>query len=349
MVSLKRYLNNTGGESTLRKVAALLFEKLGEYAVTGDSEEFEAFRTEMRAIHDALTPDLPPENLLILAGSATQGLETYNKRISRMIARQGADFQAIIKMIEDSLLKIGGENAEFVRSLGKIDEDLQRCSGFQDLNSLKQNLGVCLSGFRQEIEREKTASKARIEKLQSQIENFRKPGAGSTGTTASPARAPAPVRAPRPLRTTIGPRLREDCMAALQEAIDTGTRHFALVIVVNRVQPIIARFGSDAGKRMLARVEEHLQTQLLASDQVFRWAGPSMVSVLERPEALETVRSTVRRMLEASIEENYNIGGRSVLIPISVAWTLLMLASTPEAMASQIQTFIASQGCHDFA
>src|ERR1700722_6986260 len=215
MVSLKRYLNNTGGESTLRQAAALLLEKLGEYAVVGDSGEFETFPTETKAIQDALTPDLPPENLLVLAGSATQGLETYNKKISRMIATQGSDFQAIIKMIEDSLLKIGGENAEFVQGLGKIAEDLDCSNGFNDLQSLKLHLGTCLSGFRKEIEREKTASQAMIERLRGEIEKSREPGSWLTRRKVAQATDPSANKPSREAKAALG---REECIDAIQEA-----------------------------------------------------------------------------------------------------------------------------------
>jgi hypothetical protein len=53
-------------------------------------------------------------------------------------------------------------------------------------------------------------------------------------------------------------------------------------------------------------------------------------------------------MLEIPIQENYEIGDRSVLIPISAAWSLTLLNSTAEATDQQIQTFIASQGGRDF-
>src|ERR1035441_6069915 len=173
MISIKRFLHGNDRENAAMQVAALLVEKLGDCAVEGDTQELESFRGEMRAIHGAMTPDLSTENLLVLAGSAAQALEAYNRRITSTISKRGVEFQTIIRMLQDSLLKIGGENLQSVQSLNRIGEELDRGAGFQDLQSVKMHLSVCLSGLREEIERGKNASKTMVEGLQMQIEVFR--------------------------------------------------------------------------------------------------------------------------------------------------------------------------------
>jgi hypothetical protein len=74
-----------------------------------------------------------------------------------------------------------------------------------------------------------------------------------------------------------------------------------------------------------------------------------MVAVLERAKALDEVRALVRRMLDKPLDETYEIDGRSILIPISAAWSIFMLTSEPGAAEKQIQAFIASRYCRDFA
>ncbi|HVV43989.1 MAG TPA: GGDEF domain-containing protein, partial [Bryobacteraceae bacterium] len=204
---------------------------------------------------------------------------------------------------------------------------------FKDLQSLKMHLGSCLSSLRTEIEREKTASEALIEKLQAQLGSFR-----------DPERTP-PVQQLDPVTELPGV---EDCRIAFRQAVEAGTRHYAVAMVVNRVQRINARFGREAGNRMLCRFKEHVEHQFFASDRLFRWTGPAIVALLERAEAFDLVRAQVRRMLDAPVEENYEIGERSVLIPISAAWSLSMLTSA-EATEQQIQTFVASQGGREFS
>jgi hypothetical protein len=74
-----------------------------------------------------------------------------------------------------------------------------------------------------------------------------------------------------------------------------------------------------------------------------------MVAILERAQALDQVRGVVKRMLETPINKTYDVNGRTIFIPISAAWSAIMLTTTPDATEKQIQKFIASQGCRDFA
>jgi GGDEF domain-containing protein len=116
------------------------------------------------------------------------------------------------------------------------------------------------------------------------------------------------------------------------------------VMVVNRIQPINARFGRAAGDRILARFKKYIEAQLGASDQLFRWAGPAVVVVMERPQTADQVRALVKRMFDTPVQETLELGTRSVLIPISAAWSVMMLTSTPDALEKEIDAFIASQG-----
>ena len=334
MVSIKRYLDYHADENTIRHAVGLLIEKLGECAVAQDPLELIDFRREIQGISEALTPDLPHENILTLAGSAAQALENYNRRVTGRLGKQSSEFQAILKMLRNSLVKIAGENGESIQSLARIGEELERGSCIKDLQSLRLHLDNCLSVVREQIEREKAASKSTIEKLQTVIEDLRE----TTG--ASPQRkAPFPVE----------PRGQQECMAAMQDAAAKGTRHFAVVMVVNRVQPINARFGRKAGDWMLARFKDHVESHLLASDQLFRWTGPAMVAVLERAKALDEVRGLLRRMLDKPLDGTYETEGRSILIPISAAWSTFMLTLEPGTAEKQIEAFIASRYCRDFA
>ena len=334
MINLKRFMNGNEREGAALQVAALLVEKLGDCAVEADKQELEIFRREMKAVHDAMTPDVPPENLLILAGSATQSLEAYNRRITSTISSRGHEFQTIIRMLQDSLLIIAGENIQSVQSLGELGEELDRGAGFTDLHSLKLHLGTCLSGLRDEIERGKTASKATVEGLQIQIEAFRKLAETIPG---------------RKVDTAAGVLHQEDCLAAIRNAIEKGTRHYAVVMAVNRIQPINARFGRAAGDRILARFKEYIEAQLGASDQLFRWTGPAVVVIMERPQSVDQVRLLVKRMFDTPIQESLELGARSVLIPISAAWSVFVLNSTPDFVEKQIEAFIAGQSSPDLS
>src|ERR1035438_8247088 len=102
-----------------------------------------------------------------------------------------------------------------------------------------------------------------------------------------------------------------DCVAAIQDAIAKGTRHYAVVMVVSRIQTINARFGRAAGDRMVSRFKEYIETQLGASDRLFRWVGPAVVVIMERAQAPNQVNLHVKRMLDTPIQESFELGTRS--------------------------------------
>jgi len=328
-----RWSGGNGSENTLRQVASLLIEKLGECAVEDDPGALETFREEMRAVRAALTPALPPENVLVLAGSATEVLQTYNRQITRGLGKQNSAYQMVIRTFLDCLVTIAGADVECIQSLGGIGKELEGAIGFKDLQALKAQLDSCLSLVLESIEREKNGAKAVLEKLQTEIESFRKPAARLPQGRVDGAR---------------GSFLQKDCVAAIREAIDRGTRHYAVVMVVNRFQPISARFGREAGDWMLSQFREYVETRLSASDRMFRWIGPAIVAILERPQALDQVRALVRRMLDNPLQATYTSDGRSVLIPLSAAWSVIKVASTLEATEQQIEAFVATHGSRDF-
>src|SRR5450432_3518160 len=110
MVSLKRYLNSNDSDDTLRQTIALLVEKFGTCAVEADTHELETFRSDIKGIHEALTTDLPHESIVTQVESANHTLETYNRRITKTIGRQNNEFQTIIRMLQNSLASIAGDN-----------------------------------------------------------------------------------------------------------------------------------------------------------------------------------------------------------------------------------------------
>jgi GGDEF domain-containing protein len=333
MVSIKRYLNLSSVEDKPATALALILGRLGECVVDWDPAETESFREELGTITGGLSPVLPQKEMLVVAEAATQALENYNRRIVQLIDKQHRDFHVLIKMLKDSIVKIAGDNTESVQCLSAIDKELESGTGFKDLQSLRVHLGTCLPGIREELKREQLAARALIERLQIEVESTRKPGETS---------------ARRRVDATTGLPGHDECLAGILEAIGKGTRHYAVVMVVNRVEPISARFGKEAGEWMLSRFREYIEKEFEESDPLFRWTGPAIVAILERREAFEQVRTFVKRMLETPINQTLDVNGRSVFIPISCAWSVFMLSAVPEATEKQIQKFIAGQGCRDF-
>jgi GGDEF domain-containing protein len=329
IISLKRYLNANSDHAPLRQIISLLIARMGSSAVEGDVAECAAFRVDMKLIADGLDPDLPAGSLLIQAETALQALAIHNKRIESLLASQGNEVSHILGMLQDTVINIAGENTRSAKRLREITVELEQSGAITDLRVLKGRLTECLKGLREETLQQKADAAATVQKLQMTIERSQ----SGAGAVAKPGNRSDPV---------TGLLCRDDALIAMQTAIDGGARQYAVAMVVNRVQMINVRFGHEVGDRMLVGFKEHVEKQLLPAGQLFRWAGPALVAIIERPEPIGNVRVQVKRMLDSKIEVMYTGEGRSVLIPISAGWSALPLISTADA-DKQIGAFIASQ------
>jgi hypothetical protein len=97
MISLKRYFNASGEETSfaqveaaLRQTISQLVSAMGSSAVDGDPAEFSDFREEIKQIREGLAPDVVTENVMDLAESATRALTAHNKRIRPCWSARGA-------------------------------------------------------------------------------------------------------------------------------------------------------------------------------------------------------------------------------------------------------------------
>jgi GGDEF domain-containing protein len=267
-------------------------------------------------------------------------------------------------MLQETVINIAGEDTRSAKRLQEITLELEKSGLVTDLRVLKGRLTECLTGLKEEMVQQKAEAAITIENLKVTIERGRSggvaavavnsPGAAERGRNDVAAIAVnSPGAAVRSRDSVVaktgnspGPAAvllcRDAALAAMRIAIAGGTRHYAVVMVVNRIQMINARFGQKIGDHMLTGFAEHLAKQLSGSDQLFRWTGPAFVAILERAESLESFRLEVKRLLDTKVEIDYSGDGRSVLIPISAVWSIMALTSTAEA-DKQIQTFIASQ------
>lgn len=331
MISLKRYLNSAGEDSSLRPLVSLLISRMGSTAVEAVPADLVGLLRDLRQIHDALTPDLSPESLTVLVEEAAQFLATYNKRIERLLVSQGGEVKHILALLQETVIGIAGENTRSGKHLQEIAEELEKSGAITDLRVLNSRLAACLKGLREEAQQQKADAAAVMEKLQMTIER------GRTTFVEQPG---------NPLDAVTGLPCRDDAIVAMQNAVDRGARHYAVVMVVHRVQMMNSRFGLDVGDRMMAGFKDHLKKQLSAGDQLFRWGGPALVAIIKRPEPLAAVLPEIRRLLDVRAEVNYSGNGKSVLIPLFASWSAFPIASTADA-GKQVQAFIASQSTQD--
>lgn len=336
MVSLKRHLDLNEERILLRRVISLLLNGIATRAVQGDRDEYESFQKSMRRIQESAGAEVPPDELLVIAGSAVQALEEFSQRTTRTIRKQGAELQNIISMLTRTVISISAGNDHSVERLQEISQKLAKAVELEDVQQLKVKLDDCLGHLREECLRQQNETKNIVTALQSEI-------------TRTEERAGALIQTPD-VDSITGLPSQETAEATLQEMVRKPGKRYVVVAVVSRMQPINARFGHNIGNQVLRAFKEFFEAQLAPGDRLFRWSGPALIALLERAEPLETVRTEVRRMLNKSVDnKTFDIGGREVLIPISSAWSAFMLIPPAITASKQIQTFIASQGTCDYA
>ena len=236
-----------------------------------------------------------------------------------------------MSMLFETIIKIGGENMRSAQRLQELGDKLERVEALEDLQTLKSSLGDCLRSVREEAQRQKEESHEIIQSLQQEVERHER--AGSMFEDLDPV-----TRLPR---QAAG-------LKAMHEAIQGGKRRYIVAMVVNRMQSVNARFGFHVGDRILRVFKDHVERHMMRADQLFRWEGPAIILMLDRTDSIEQVRAQIRRILDGRLEETFHVEGRSVMIPISAAWSAFPLMPPLANAAKQIQAFIASQGCRDY-
>ncbi len=334
MISIKRYLDHRRtGDTASHDVGHLLLSRIGEGAVSADEGECLAFRAAMQRLAEVFADGQDAADRLRTAEIAAQLMEDYNQEITVLVHRQRRELKDIVTMTAETVATISGENARSAEELRAIGDQFERPHAIGDLDALKAHVGECLQSLRLEIVREQEERDRLIVALRQEIEKGPRRGA-SPGPGEMDAATGLPQKAA--------------CVDAMRASIPAGKRRFAVTFVLNRLRGINLRFGREIGDRILCRFGEFVEQQILPSERLFRWSGPTFVAVLERGDTLEHIRAEVRKMLEPKIEETIDVDGRFIMIPVSAVWTAFQLLTTVTSAERQIDGFAASQDGRDY-
>jgi GGDEF domain-containing protein len=195
-------------------------------------------------------------------------------------------------------------------------------------------LGECLDKVSEEAERQKNETAASLLELQRNAEKAQaKPNANTESdidpVTGLPSQAAA--------------------KATFAAALSTPGRKFIITMVVDRMQPINARFGNAVGDRLLRALRKYVEAKVISEgDRLFRWSGPTLVALMSRQESIDQVRGSLKRLLDVKLDNEVNVGDRSAIIPLSVAWSVMGLIPPAVNIPSFIDRFVAAQTPRDY-
>jgi GGDEF domain-containing protein len=306
---LKRILQDDGAsEETLLRIVRLLLQGIGQRAIEGDPDDLGAFRIGVQRLVSSLEGNLTASDLLLLAGSALQLLDDYNRRTARHLKRASGEWQAVATMLISALagtLAAGEERASHLRG---ISARVRSANGVDDVHKIRLELSDCLT--------------------QLQLENRR--GKEENRATALPLTA-----------ADSGPGLsyRPEAEEALARASQTDPPSYVAVMALDRIPVFNMRFGHQVGEEVMRFYGESLRTRLRASDRVFQWSDTALLALLPRPNRLEIVRDEIARLMEVRCEHTVQTASRTILLPIAARWTVFPSMAAPRLLILKIDGF----------
>jgi len=323
LVSIKRFLAKAEEEAAYRRVISMLLDGVATHALSLDREARRTFRERIGALRHGMASETAVEILLGNAGAAVQAIGDYARETTRLMRSQSTELQDMIAMLARTVVDIGGVGGRAAARLQKIGDDLDQAAAGEDVSTLKARLQECLGAIREEAKQQKVESEQMVAALRLEISRKQ----GLDPVTELPGELAAQTQ--------------------FLSALRTSEQKLVAVFVLGSARHINLRFGRAAGDDVVRALKQYLAVQLESGDRMFRWSGPAIVALLTTTEPPERVRARLKRFLEKPIERTFDIHGRSVLIPLSVAWSVFALSPPLADVHRQISDFIASQGYRD--
>ena len=316
IVSLKRYLTGEAtkpaglGDALSRFVQSVL-HGLELNAVEGDKAEYRAFREQLHSLATRVAASNDPAELLILAGGLNNCIETYHRFLNRFIRVQGREYCTIVSMLTRLVGDLAGATGGSVARLHKIEGDLERAAGSDDIRVARAQLSECVEAIRSEraIRIEEAAAIKRnlelaVEESAARLRDI--PGTAEFDSCTG-------LGARRAAETAIA-----DCIASARHV-------YAILFVLDRLQSINLRYGYAVGDQMLVRMCTDLESQLGAATPKFRWGGPALLFLLDRPDSFPVVQSAMKRIVSRRTEETIEIDQRSIFLTVTYSSAIVPL------------------------
>jgi diguanylate cyclase (GGDEF)-like protein len=312
------------------RLAWLLLEAVACHAVESDPGELQSFQTCLREIVAKMEQSKNDAAMLVLTGEAIKSIETYNRGVQRSLGSQIKELQSITSLFTRSMLQISKGTAGSAAKLRHIERQIEKSSQTEDLRILKTQLEVSLGVICEEA----AAQERRSEEVAGQLRD----------AMSRPESAAVLSEAVGDLDMVTGLPNYRAAEQAIRAAITSHTSTYVVLFSVERLEVINGRFGFSVGDRILMLFGQHLAQRISQSDRLFRWRGPGFLAVIDRSGPEISIRAEIARMVSARLEQEVELGGRSVLLPISASWMLTSVVdSTMDKVSKKLDAFSAAQ------
>jgi len=319
MISLKRAGEIAELRSTLIRAVSLILEGVALHSVGIDNNDRAAFQELIRRHERDLVAAEGNQALTMVAvGAVIQSMEAFNRRTERIIQDQARELRAIIAMLAAALERAcrgGGRAVEGIRS---VERRMEKASQLEDIRDLKRELGDCLASMGKELQRQQEEITAN--------EMMAKTALGDPIVKQATEEAHDEFSVD-PMTGLPGARLAKDLIS---EKIG-ASNWVAVVAIVDRIEVINSRFGREAGDQVMLFMSQRIASKLRPHDQIFRWYGPCFIAVLERGDSVDAIRGEMSRSLAPRTDHTIVLGSRTILVPLSLSWTVISLGKQESA------------------
>lgn len=330
VISLKRFLAADADDAKSHsRLAWLILEAVACHAVESDPQERQAFQNGLHQIV-ARMEESNDSGMLVLTGEAIKTIEAYNRGVQHSLGSQIKELQSIVSLFTRSMLQVSKGSAASSTKLRSIERQIEASSHASDLRTIKAQLQQSLDVICEEAVQQERRAEEVSDKLREAM--------------SRPESAAVLSEAVSDLDLVTGlPNLRA-AEQAIRSAIGSRTNCYAALLCVERVEVINSRFGFSVGDRILMLFGQHLAQHLSKSDRLFRWRGPGFLVILDRAGPEMSVRAEIARIVSTRLEQEIELGGRSVLLPIGSSWMLMSLANASvEQVTQKLDKFSAIQ------
>ncbi len=286
------------------------------HAVDGDRVDMDSFQATIAGVQTSLELNPSPENILVATGLTVGALQSYNRRTSMLMGAKSVELQAIVGMLTQTMSRIVIGSETSIARLQELQKDIEHAVMIEDVRTLKNRLSFCLESISGEVARQRDESSRAISELKQCLRESQ---------PATPADPLAVAEALKNCDPVTGLLQRPEAEAAIAAACEDRSHMYAGLFVLDRIHSINARFGHPIGDKALVFFLQYLSQALTPTDRVFRWSDGSFLALMERSEAADHVRRDIGRSLARRTEQTFNIGDRSVVLPVSSTWVVAAL------------------------
>jgi GGDEF domain-containing protein len=332
MISIRSLIDFASREedsTSLQRACSLLMEGIALHSVSRDPGAHEAFRDAVRGCRRSTEESKTGEGVLVAAGRVMQLQEANAREVETFIRNQTRELQEMVRMLSETLIAITEESVHATSHLGKISKELETASRIDDLRQLKGRLQTSLHSIVAETARQKDSAKALSLRLRDRLSSGDDRPDALDKVTGLPDAACA-LRA----------------LASLGGPSDGATPTYVVTLCMERLTAINARFGYAMGDRLLFSFAQEAAQRFTGGDRLFRWHGPTVLAVLERPGTLRDVRVEATRVISAKHEQTIDWEGRSVVLSVAARILVIALEEHPslETLVAKINSFVSPEG-----